>query len=184
MGISVNVSEHQLLDASFPARVAETLAWAELPATQLCLEISEELVTEHLSGSLPVLEQIAVQGVRLSLDDFGTGRTTMSHLKRLNDVVHQLKLDRAFVIDLPTDPIDQAVVEAVSRIALAAGLTVVAEGVETTEQARKLLSLGIQHHQGFLYSHGVVAERLTKVFAEAAGSRADPMTSAVGLGAA
>lgn len=170
MVINVNISEHQLLDASFPARVAETLAWAGLPATQLCLEISEDLVTEHLTGSLPVLEKIAIQGVRLSLDDFGTGRTTMSHLKRLNDVVHQVKIDRAFVTELPTDAIDQAVVEAVSRIAFAAGLTVVAEGVETTPQADKLKELGIRHHQGFLYSRGVEASRLTKVFADAAES--------------
>jgi EAL domain-containing protein (putative c-di-GMP-specific phosphodiesterase class I) len=160
----VNISEHQLLDAGFPARVAETLDWAQLPAHQLCLEISEDVVTEHLTGSIPVLERIAEQGVRLSLDDFGTGRTTMAHVKRLNDVVHQVKIDRAFITDLPVDPIDQAVVEAVSRIASAAGFTVVAEGVETTRQAQKLLSLGIEHHQGFLYSHGVAAERLTKVF--------------------
>lgn len=167
MGINVNISEHQLLDAGFPAAVAEALEWAGLPPDQLCLEISEDLVTEHLAGSLPVLEEIAVQGVRLSLDDFGTGRTTMSHLKRLNDVVHQVKIDRAFVTELPTDVIDQAVVEAVSRIALAAGLTVVAEGVETTMQAEKLIELGIRHHQGFLYSRGVAAARLTKVFVEA-----------------
>jgi diguanylate cyclase (GGDEF)-like protein len=172
MSINVNVSEHQLLDASFPARVAEAIEWAGLPANQLCLEISEDLVTEHLAGSLPVLEKIALQGVRLSLDDFGTGKTTMSHLKRLNDVVHQVKIDRAFVTDLPTDAIDQAVVEAVSRIALAAGLTVVAEGVETSQQAERLVDLGITHHQGFFYSRGVAAERLTKVFLESKSSSA------------
>ncbi|MFT5202801.1 MAG: diguanylate cyclase (GGDEF)-like protein [Candidatus Aldehydirespiratoraceae bacterium] len=170
LAINVNVSEHQLLDVAFPERVADALEWSGLPANQLCLEISEDLVTEHLSGSLPVLEQIARQGVRLSLDDFGTGRTTMSHLKRLNDVVHQVKIDRTFVTELPTDPIDQAVVEAVSRIALAAGLSVVAEGVETSRQADKLISLGIHHHQGFLYSRGVEAERLTKVFMDSAAS--------------
>ncbi|MDW3218552.1 MAG: EAL domain-containing protein [Acidimicrobiales bacterium] len=182
--INVNVSEHQLLDAAFPMRVAETLEWSGLPADQLCLEISEDLVTEHLSGSLPVLEGIAGQGVRLSLDDFGTGRTTMSHLKRLNDVVHQLKIDRAFVTELPHDAIDQAVVEAVSRIAGAANLTVVAEGVETVEQADYLLALGINHHQGFLYCHGVEAERLTKVFYDAAqtaaaADRHDPLFAGV-----
>lgn len=164
MRISVNISEHQILDANFPSRVKESLEWAGLPAHQLTLEISEDLVTEHLSGSLPVLERIAQQGVRLSLDDFGTGRTTMAHLKRLNDVVHQVKIDRAFVTELPTDPIDQAVVEAVSRIAAAAGLEIVAEGVETTEQAEKLRSLGIVHHQGFLYSRAMTAKRLTQVF--------------------
>ena len=166
IAINVNISQHQLLDAAFPARVAEALAWSQLPPHQLCLEISEDLVTEHLAGSLPVLEQIAQQGVRLALDDFGTGRTTMSHLKRLNDVVHQVKIDRAFVTELATDFIDQAVVEAVSRIALAAGLSVVAEGVETTTQADKLISLGIRHHQGFLYSHGLPADRLTQIFAD------------------
>lgn len=179
MGISVNISEHQLLDASFPSRVAETLEWAQLPANQLCLEISEDLVTEHLTGSLPVLERIAEQGVRLSLDDFGTGRTTMSHLKRLNDVVHQVKIDRAFVTELPTDAIDQAVVEAVSRIADTAGFSVVAEGVENDAQAEKLLSLGIRYHQGFLYSRGVPAERLTSVLLRS--GRAEPERALVGL---
>jgi diguanylate cyclase (GGDEF)-like protein len=184
MGLSVNVSEHQLLDAGFPSRVEEILEWAAFPPSQLCLEISEELVTEHLSGSLPVLEQIAQQGVRLSLDDFGTGRTTMAHLKRLNDVVHQVKIDRTFITELPTDAIDQAVVEAVSRIATAAGLTVVAEGVETTDQADKLMALGIRHHQGFLYSHAVAAERLTTIFLETDKKMADSMLDGVSLGAA
>ncbi|MEQ8841243.1 MAG: bifunctional diguanylate cyclase/phosphodiesterase [Acidimicrobiales bacterium] len=183
MSINVNISEHQLLDASFPGRVADTLAWARLPARQLCLEISEDLVTEHLTGSLPVLEQIAEMGVRLSLDDFGTGRTTMSHLKRLNDVVHQVKIDRVFVTELPSDAIDQAVVEAVSRIASAAGLVVVAEGVETSWQADKLISLGIHYHQGFLYSCGVEAERLTKVFVESAKSPQRPGPRAQFVGA-
>ena len=176
ISINVNISQHQLLDAAFPTRVAEALHWSQLPAHQLCLEISEDLVTEHLAGSLPVLEQIAQQGVRLALDDFGTGKTTMSHLKRLNDVVHQVKIDRAFVTELPTDFIDQAVVEAVSRIALAAGLSVVAEGVETTVQADKLISLGIHHHQGFLYSHGVPAERLTKIFVAATDKASSPVS--------
>ena len=169
ISMSVNVAEHQLLDAAFPDRVVETLEWSGLPPEQLCLEISEELVTEHLAGSLPALEHLAAKGVHLSLDDFGTGRTTLSHLKRLNDIVHQVKIDRAFITHLPTDAVDQAVVEAVSRIATAAGLSVVAEGVETDAQARHLLQLGIANHQGFLYSRAVPGETLTAVFREARG---------------
>ena len=167
LGMSVNVAESQILDASFPTRVAEILEWAGLPASQLCLEISEDLVSEHLSGSVPVLQQIAAQGVRLSLDDFGTGRTTLSHLKLLNNVVHQVKIDREFVHELPVDPVDHAVVEAIARIANVASLEVIAEGVETHIQAGRLRDLGIHNHQGFLYSRAVPADQLNAVFANA-----------------
>ncbi|MGI9603889.1 MAG: putative bifunctional diguanylate cyclase/phosphodiesterase [Acidimicrobiales bacterium] len=161
VGMSVNVAECQILDASFPTRVKNALEWSRLEPAQLCLEISEDLVTEHISGSLPVLEQIAEMGVRLSLDDFGTGKTTLSHLKHLSNVVHQIKIDRSFVTDITSDAIDQAVVEAISRISRTAGLVIVAEGVETPDQAEALLQLGIHHHQGFLYSQGIPADKIT-----------------------
>ena len=161
VGMSVNVAECQILDASFPTRVRKALEWSRLPPAQLCLEISEDLITEHISGSLPVLEQIAEMGVRLSLDDFGTGKTTLSHLKYLSDVVHQIKIDRSFVTNIVTDSIDQAVVSAISRISQTAGLLIVAEGVETPAQSQALQQLGIHHHQGFLYSQGIPADRIT-----------------------
>lgn len=160
VGMSVNVAECQILDASFPTRVRDALEWSQLPPHQLCLELSEDLVSEHLTRSLPVLEQLVALGVRLSLDDFGTGRTTLSHLKRLNDVVSQVKIDQGFVSQLTTDLVDQAVVEAIARIAGSADLTVVAEGVETNAQAMCLEHYGIRHHQGFLYSRAIDPEVL------------------------
>ncbi|MDH3708025.1 MAG: EAL domain-containing protein, partial [Acidimicrobiia bacterium] len=113
---------------------------------------------------LPVLEQIAEMGVRLSLDDFGTGKTTLSHLKHLSSVCHQIKIDRAFVTNITSDPIDQAVVEAISRISHTAGLDIVAEGVETPAQAEALQQLGIHRHQGFLYSQGLPGDRVMAQF--------------------
>ena len=95
--------------------------------------------------------------------------------------MHQVKIDKAFVTHLPDDPVDQAVVEAVSRIAHAASLEVVAEGVETHAQAMKLLRLGIRHHQGFLYSQAVPADRMTEILGSASGSSSSKVPKLAGL---
>ena len=117
---------------------------------------------EHVSG---LIVQLRDMGVNTSIDDFGTGYSSLASLKRLP--VTTLKLDRAFVKDLPTDTDDAAITRAVMSMAKALHLSVVAEGVETQEQADFLQHLGCEAYQGWLFSPAVPARRFADYLADA-----------------
>jgi EAL domain-containing protein (putative c-di-GMP-specific phosphodiesterase class I) len=153
--VSVNLSPQQLADVHLPGLVGAALTSSGVPADRLCLEVTES----GLGGSdvevTRALRQIRDLGVQLSLDDFGTGHSSLSRLGGYPfDVV---KIDRSFVSRLADGVQDRAVVEAVVRLAAAFTLDVVAEGVETSEQADILAGLGCERVQGFLFSRPVPA---------------------------
>lgn len=146
--ISVNVSPRQCRDERFIELVRDTLARTGMPPDRLHLEITESVMFDE-TGSDPIqtLHAIRNLGIRLSLDDFGTGFSSLSNLKRFP--IDTLKIDRSFIRDLETDREDRALVEAIVVMAASLGITVIAEGVETEGQCQLLGNLGCTQIQGF-----------------------------------
>ena len=159
LSVAVNVAERQLVDPRFPERVEEALEWAAVPPEELTLEITEDLMIDHLDDSLSVLRRLGAIGVSLVIDDFGTGRSSLSYVKRL-DMIEGIKIDRSFVTGIPDGRVDLAIVEAIVAMAEALELDIVAEGVENVEQAEALSDLGIHRMQGYLFDRPTPADGL------------------------
>jgi diguanylate cyclase (GGDEF)-like protein len=156
--ISVNLAEQQLVNPALPVKVSETLAWAGLGPQSLILEITEDVIVEHLEG-LTTLRELRDMGVSLSIDDFGTGQSSLSYIKQF-DMVSSLKIDKTFVRDMQAGRADRAIINAVVAISTDLGLRVVAEGVEFEEQLRELRDMGIDLQQGYLLSKPLPASRI------------------------
>ena len=172
--ISVNVSARQLHDPSFAAHVMATLAETALPPSWLTLEITETVAVH--TQSIHVLHELHDAGVRVSLDDFGTGQSSLSLLQSCP--ADEIKLDRSFTRTAVSAG-RRSVAVAVIEMAHALGLDVVAEGVETAEQADHLARLGYRHLQGFYYARpGSAQEAETRVRAASRSAVGD--RSAVG----
>ena len=145
--VAVNVSGHQLADASLVELVDEVLGVTGLPPQRLCLEVTESVMLSQLSTARETLSQLRDRGVRIALDDFGTGYASFEYLLRLP--IDLVKLDASFVSRLVLDPHDRAVVEAMVALSRRLGLQVVAEGVEDEEQRAALAAIGCDVVQGF-----------------------------------
>lgn len=155
--VSVNVSALQFQQGDFVERVAQTLRGAGLRSHLLELELTESILVRDANEALAKLDALAALGLRLAIDDFGTGYSSLAYLKKFP--ISKLKIDRAFVMGLPHDESDRAIVSATIAMARALKLTVVAEGVETPAQHDYLHALQCAAYQGFLCSAGVpVAE--------------------------
>jgi diguanylate cyclase (GGDEF)-like protein/PAS domain S-box-containing protein len=161
--VSVNISARQLVDAELPGLVADALAESGLPGDRLCLEITESVLMDDAPGLQRTLERLRDLGVGIAIDDLGTGYSSLRYLKRLP--VTQLKVDTSFVRGMGADPEDDAIVAAIVGLGAALGLEVVAEGVETPEQLRRLQYLGCPLGQGYLLGVPVPAERLAESLA-------------------
>jgi diguanylate cyclase len=145
--VAVNVSAIVLVDATLPDRIAETLARHALTPDNLCVEVTEDAVMRDTSRAIAILERIKRSGVEISVDDFGTGQSSLEQLKNLP--ADELKLDRSFVLGMVDDPQDAAIVGSVVGLGRALGLRVVAEGVETPQVWQRLAELGCDVAQGF-----------------------------------
>jgi diguanylate cyclase (GGDEF)-like protein len=156
--VAVNVSGRDLGDRTFPARVAELLAEAGLDAGALEFEITEDTLLADPLRTLTVLEKLREVGVRLAVDDFGAGRTSLHYLRKLR--VDSLKIDRSFVLDLLSDTDSQAIVRSTVELAHRLGLEVVAEGVETADTLDLLAGYSCDLAQGHLFSRPVPADQL------------------------
>jgi diguanylate cyclase (GGDEF)-like protein/PAS domain S-box-containing protein len=159
--VAVNVSARQLSDRHLVDMVDEALRDAGLAAERLVVEITETAAMD--SKVVTVLEGLRARGIRVALDDFGTGYGTLSHLKHLT--LDQLKIDRSFVTDVVAGTADAAIVACLSSLAAGVRLDLVAEGVETREQAEVLHRLGCRYAQGYLWSPAVPADELTATIA-------------------
>ena len=147
LAIAVNVSARQLSETDFVPRLTELLA--SVPRGSLALEITESLLIadpDHIVATLAALDEV---GVRIALDDFGTGYSSLANLSALP--IHQLKIDRSFVSGLGDRPEAEALVSAIVSLGHGLDLEVVAEGVETEQEARRLVELDCDFAQGFLY---------------------------------
>jgi diguanylate cyclase len=169
VGVAVNLAERQLLDHDLIPTVVGVLDASGLPAAQLQLEVSEELLVRRGERTLEVLRSLSGLGVRLALDDFGTAHGSLRQLREL-DVIGTLKLDRAFVADVTGDGVDRTLVSAVLALAGSLGMEVVAEGVETAEQADVLCELGVDLLQGFHLQRPAEADAITALLGQTAGS--------------
>jgi EAL domain-containing protein (putative c-di-GMP-specific phosphodiesterase class I) len=159
--IAVNLSPRQLNPVEFPETVAHILAEFDLPASALDLEITESLLLQKSEDNLIALKRLSDMGIQLSVDDFGTGYAGLAYLQRFP--VHALKIDQSFVRGVGKDANDTALVTAIIAIAHSLHLKVLAEGVETKEQATFLLAHGCPAAQGFLYSKAVSADNFLKL---------------------
>jgi len=144
--LAVNVAARQLAERSFVDDVRGVLERTGLAPERLALELTESALMEH-ERTIDVLDALNEAGVSLVLDDFGTGYSSLSYLKRFP--LQAVKIDRSFVAELGHEHSDTVIVEAVLRIADALGMDVVAEGVETAEQADQLRALGCRRAQGY-----------------------------------
>ena len=124
---------------------------------------------EDASEAREVLRRLNELGIKIAIDDFGTGYSALSSLKELP--VHTLKIDRAFIMNLPDDHKDLAITRAVIAMAHGLGLTVIAEGVESEEQAALLLQEGCDELQGYLISRPIPAQDFTRMLVEVPGGR-------------
>ena len=123
------------------------------------LEITEGMVMQSVDRAIGLLTEIKKRGVRLAMDDFGTGYSSMAQIKRFP--IDTLKIDRSFIRDLPKNTEDRAIEDAIIGLGKALGLTIVAEGVETTDQAAFLRDHACDEMQGYLFSRPVSAENLS-----------------------
>jgi diguanylate cyclase (GGDEF)-like protein len=153
LGVAVNLSASNLLDASLPDQVDRLLRRHGVAGTQLTLEVTEGVILANPRRSGEVLAAVRALGVAVSLDDFGTGHSSLSHVKRLP--VDELKIDKAFVRDLTADPTDRAIVASIVRLAHSLGLTVTAEGVEDADALGVLHGEGCDECQGWLFSRAL-----------------------------
>lgn len=160
INIAVNVSPEQIWSGLLIESVKKALDQSGLEPQYLDLEMTEGVCMDNSARTVETLNQLNRMGVRISIDDFGTGYSSLSYLKRYP--FHKLKIDRAFVSDLPSDPDDVALVEAVLAMAKSLKLQVLAEGVETEEQCQYLTWRQCDLLQGFYFSRPMPVEEFLK----------------------
>jgi diguanylate cyclase (GGDEF)-like protein len=154
--VSVNLSPRQLEDPGLVPMLLRALERAGIGPESLCLEVSEETVSQNPEAAIRSLQSIRAIGVRLALDDYGTGSSVLSNLRRMP--IDALKIHQSFVGSLGSDPSEATLVGAVVELGHALGLNVIAEGVETDTQLTQLKELGCDCAQGFLFSPAVPQE--------------------------
>ncbi|PWU50096.1 diguanylate cyclase [Micromonospora globispora] len=172
LAVAVNLAARTLTDPHFPDRVRELLDEYGVPPQRLTFEIREAGVLDGTDRPIPALRRLRDLGVRLSVDDFGTGSSSLAYLRRLP--VHEVKVDRSFVQGMATDPGDLAIVNAVVTLSQQFGLAVVAEGVESELTLELLQDIGCEIGQGFLFSRPLPYERLEAWF----GAQVEPEATA------
>ena len=164
MPISVNLSAKQFHANNLVQLVKDVLMSHSMDAGYLMLELTESLVMENPEQAVETLNRLLELGVKLSIDDFGTGHSSLSHLKRFP--LHELKIDRSFLNDITDDPEGRALVSAMIYLAHAFKLKVVAEGVEEQRQLDILASLDCDEYQGYFFSRPVSVEDLSPMLSE------------------
>ena len=175
--VAVNVSPRSLLDPEFPATVLSRLERHAVPADRLVLELAETLTISQLEVVARTLGELRDAGVRLALDDFGTGVSSLSVLSRIP--VHQLKIDRDFVVAVETSSEAAAVIRSTVDLARSLRLAVVAEGVESEPQRHALWELGCVAGQGRLFARPMRAGRMLAALQRGSGGRPGVLAGAL-----
>ncbi len=154
--MAINLSVRQIEKFEIIDTVSRVLRETGVPSDLLELEITESVIMEHAEDMISIFRKFKEMGIHLAIDDFGTGYSSLAYLKRFP--VDILKIDRSFVHDIPDDREDIAIVTGVLAMARGLGLEVIAEGVETAEQARVLREAGCDFMQGFYFSEPLTPE--------------------------
>jgi len=162
--VAVNMSARQCERSDLDAVIARTLRDARLPAHMLELEITESISMANPDQSVPLMQRLKDTGVSLSIDDFGTGFSNLSYLKRFP--VDRLKIDLSFIREITTDPGSLAISEAIITMSHRLNLQVVAEGVETAGQLELLRERHCDMVQGFHFSPPVTADAFARLLKE------------------
>jgi predicted signal transduction protein with EAL and GGDEF domain len=159
--MAINMAPPSFRKPHLPAQVAaECERWGIEPSS-LVIEVTEGLLMHDNGATLAILQQLRDLGVRLAVDDFGTGYSSLNYLQRLP--ISQIKIDQSFVRDVLDNPGHAAITHAIISLAHALGLETVAEGVETSAQARMLMRLGCDVMQGFFYSRPLPCDEIEKL---------------------
>ncbi len=158
--VAVNISARQFSSDELPALLRHVLQNSGMDGPSLHLEITERVLLDDEPGTRRRLHAIKDLGIALAIDDFGTGYSSLAYLKRFP--VDMLKIDRAFLLDVPASPQDRALIDAVVDLAQGFGLTTIAEGIETAEQYAYLRQRGIDVLQGYYISRPLPAEELPR----------------------
>ena len=167
--VAVNLSPIQIGSVNLVPTVINALASAGLPASRLELEITESVVMQNTAAMLTALHRLHELGMKISMDDFGTGFSALSYLRQFP--FSKLKIDRSFIMDLSHDEA-LAIVRAVTTMAKSLGMITTAEGVETSEQLAQVRMLGCTEVQGFFISRPLPIEKIGRVIAEYAPRKA------------
>jgi EAL domain-containing protein (putative c-di-GMP-specific phosphodiesterase class I) len=155
--VSVNVSRRQLLEPGFVDVVRTALQRAAVPPKAICLEVTETSAPARHAAVVEVLKELHALGVKVALDDFGSGYWTLANLRELP--IDMVKIDKSFIDGVATASGDRGIVAAVIALASELGLTVVAEGVETERQLSALRAMGCPLAQGYLFARARPAKR-------------------------
>jgi diguanylate cyclase (GGDEF)-like protein len=161
--MSVNISRYDLVDEDLADYVDGVLALHGFPAERLTLEVTESALGGDPERARRCVLRLRARGVRVSIDDFGVGYSSMSQLLGLT--IDELKIDKSFILGLTSDPRAQAIVRSTIELARALSLTLVAEGIETEEVLRSLQSLGAEIGQGYLISRPLTSQKLDEYLA-------------------
>jgi EAL domain-containing protein (putative c-di-GMP-specific phosphodiesterase class I) len=153
--VAVNLSASDLLDDGLAERIARLLAEDGVPVSALELEITESVLMTDPQRAREVLEQLQRLGLRIAVDDYGTGYCALAYLRDLP--IDELKIDRSFIAHIVADPRSAAIVHSTIDLAHALGLKVVAEGVEEEEALAALVTFGCDYAQGYHFSRPLTA---------------------------
>ena len=159
--LSINISIEQVEDNNFVGLVQSLLYETQCNPKWITLELTEGQIMKNPKRAIAILEQLNSIGILIAVDDFGTGYSSLAYLKHLP--ISELKIDRAFIMDISEDEDDKAIVNAIIAIAKSLKLDLIAEGVETEEQKDFLLSKGCSRIQGYLYARPMPADEIDKI---------------------
>ena len=171
LSVAVNVSSVQFKQRKVWHAVRGALAHSALSADQLVLELTESVLMENATDSIEMLNELKDMGIKLAIDDFGTGYSSLNYLKRFP--LDELKIDRSFVRELPSERDSLAIVGAIIALARELNLRVVAEGVETKEQLQFLRSRACDQYQGYLCSRPAPPEAFSILLRRRQSPRAE-----------
>ena len=169
ISVSVNLSTVQLIRSELPSVVADCLARTGLPAHRLTLEITETVMMRDEARCREMIRRLRDMGVAIALDDFGTGYSSLAYLDGFG--FDELKIDRSFVADIARRSRCMAIIQTIVALGRQLGLSVVAEGIETMEQATMLMAAGCSTGQGYLYGRPVSAADIATWFGPEAEQR-------------
>lgn len=162
--LAINLSARDFKYDSLPQRIREILTETNVPAHTIELEITETIAMDNLDSIIDILKELHQIGVKISIDDFGTGHSSLGRLKHLP--INTLKIDRSFIRDMIANPDDAALTKAIIAMARSLNLQVIAEGVETSEQFMFLQEQRCDRLQGFFFSRPIPTDEFTKFLQE------------------
>ena len=156
--VSVNISARHLRSDLFSKTLTTTIEKYRIDPQLLCIEITEHALIEDVNIVKKNMQFIKDAGLKISLDDFGMGHSSIFYLKRW--AIDELKIDRTFIEGIASNEDDSNVVKAIAALGQTLGLNLIAEGVETKEQAQKLAEIGCYNVQGFYFAAGLTSKEL------------------------